>query len=115
MIVDHYNDQWWKKINPSEEFTIPSLPNGPRPPYTPNHGGTPTVTVAEFIALKQKVEELKKEFEEMKTLLKRAKIYDEVNNQPDCESDEKLKKLKQIMSILGLDFEEIKSIIKSSN
>lgn len=107
MVVDHYNDKWWREISPST------------PIFTPGHGTIPgvppTVTLAEFLALKQKVEEFKKEFEDMKELLKRAKIYDEVNNQPDCESDEKLAKLEKIVTLMGMDFEEVKKIIKSTN
>jgi hypothetical protein len=55
----------------------------------------------------QEFEALKKEVEEMKQLLKRAKEYDEKNNEPDCEIDEKMKKLKEMAAIVGIDLDDV--------
>ncbi len=96
MIGDHYNQ---------------TLPH--QYPWTQGAGQTPggmgsgsTITFtsspthAEF-------EALKKEVENMKALLIKAKIYDEVNNQKDCEMEEKVKLLKDIAKLVGVDLTEV--------
>ena len=86
MIGDHY-DKW----------------RGPYQPKIIDTGTTYTftgVSQAEF-------EALKKEVEEMKELLKKAKIYDEKNNEPDCEMESKIAFLKKIAEAVGVDLEEV--------
>lgn len=67
---------------------------------------TETITIktgpdqAEFDALKKEVEELKK-------VLKAAKIYDAATGQPDCEEEEKIALLKQIAELVGVDIKEV--------
>lgn len=51
---------------------------------------------------------LKKDVLEMKELLRRAKIYDEKNNQKDCELEEKFKLLKEIAKMVGVELTNIK-------
>ena len=51
--------------------------------------------------------ELKKEVEEMKALLIKAKIYDEKNKEPKCEMEEKVKTLKQIAELMGVSLDEV--------
>lgn len=58
------------------------------------------VTRAEFDAVK-------KEVEEMKEILKRAKLYDEQTGQPHCELEDKIKKLKEIATLMGVDLSEV--------
>lgn len=89
MIEDHYGEKWnedWFK-----NFIKPD---------TPNIIISPTVTREEFDALK-------KEVEEMKALLKRAKIYDEQNNEPDCEVEEKMALLRKVAQAVGIDLDEV--------
>jgi hypothetical protein len=50
---------------------------------------------------------LKKEVEEMKELLKRAVEYDERNNEPHCEIEEKVEVLKKVAELLGVDLDSI--------
>lgn len=52
-------------------------------------------------------EELKKEVLEMKELLKRAKLYDEENGEPDCEIDEKMKFLRKVSESVGIDLDDV--------
>lgn len=59
-----------------------------------------TVTREEFNALKRDIQE-------MKLLLIRAKAYDEANGEPDCEMDEKVKLIKHIAEIVGIDLYEV--------
>lgn len=82
MIGDHFNDKWqhshYQKI-----FTNFS-----------------DVSREEF-------EALKKEVEEMKALLKRAKEYDEKNNEPNCEIEEKMAMLRKFADAVGIDLDDI--------
>lgn len=82
MIGDYYGEKWGQ---PDYKWVFDNINN---------------VTRQEF-------EALKKEVEDMKELLKRAKIYDEKNNEPDCELEEKMKKLREIANIVGVDIDEI--------
>ena len=82
MIGDHFGDKW------------------KQPDYTNLFNNWRNVTRQEFDALK-------KEVEEMKALLKRAKLYDEQNNEPNCELEDKMNKLREIAKLVGLDIDEI--------
>lgn len=52
-------------------------------------------------------DELKKDVEELKELLKQAKLYDEAVGEPDCEVDDKVKLIKEMAEKLGVDLEDI--------
>lgn len=52
-------------------------------------------------------DKLKKEVEDMKELLKRAKLYDEQNGEPDCEMDDKVELLKKFAKALDVSLEDI--------
>lgn len=91
MIGQHYDDMWRQ------------LPFYPKP--QPGGGVSiikvgPEVTRAEF-------DELTRQVTEMKELLKRAKKYDEDNGQPDCEIDDKMERLRQIATIVGINLDEV--------
>lgn len=60
----------------------------------------PAVTKEEFDALKAEVEELKK-------VLKAAKLFDEATGQADCEMDEKVALIKALAETLGVDLEDL--------
>ncbi|WP_127524054.1 hypothetical protein [Mesorhizobium sp. Z1-4] len=90
MIGDHYSDKFRKL----EYQWIP------RDPLHPGARPVDHPTRAEFDALKREVEE-------MKALLIRAKEYDERNGEPDCEMDEKVALLKQVAKIVGVDLSEV--------
>ena len=103
MIGDHYRDTfptrpYWPHIEPH----LPSLPAVPFPTTTPSTltFNLPSITREEFDALKRDVED-------MKELLKRAKAYDEANGEPDCEIDEKMALLKKIAAVVGIDLDEV--------
>lgn len=59
----------------------------------------PSVSRAEFDALKTEVEELKK-------LLAAAKKYDEATGQRECEQAEKIAFLKKLAEFVGIDLSE---------
>lgn len=82
MIGDHFNEKW------------------KQPPYQQIFTNIPDVSRAEF-------EALKKEVEEMKALLKRAKEYDEKNNEPNCEIEEKMAMLRKFADAVGIDLDDV--------
>jgi hypothetical protein len=43
----------------------------------------------------------------MKQLLIKAKIYDEKNNEPNCEIEDKVATLKRIAELMGVDLSEV--------
>lgn len=85
MIMDHYWDKW--KM-PQQPVTTPQ----PLPtiyPYAFPTPPQPIITPAEI--------------EEFKKLLERAREYDKKHGQPDCELEEKRRKLKDLAETLGVD------------
>jgi hypothetical protein len=90
MVGDHFGDKW-------EPFKQP-IPS-PVGPFTVSWP-TPGPTQAEF-------EALKKEVLDMKELLKRAKIYDEKNNEPNCEIEDKMDFLRKVAALVGVDLDDV--------
>ena len=86
MVGDHYRDLWKPQ---------PWYPSGLAQPIQ-----QPVITRAEF-------DELKRQVEEMKELLKRAKKYDEDNGEPDCEIDEKMEILRKVAKLVGVSLEDV--------
>lgn len=83
MIGDHYSEKWrevWPQVTtPTFQFEL-------------------AVTRAEFDALKRDVEECK-------ALLRRAKQYDKDNDEPDCEIEEKMELIRRVAKAVGVDLE----------
>lgn len=55
----------------------------------------------------EEIEALRKEVEELKKLLLAAKKFDEKTGQPDCEMDEKVKLIKSIAKMVGVDMKDV--------
>ena len=103
MVGDHFQDRWRDKLK--------------WPPFVPPTG--PSVqpispSIVDYVSVipsiqisKQEFDDLKKEVELLKGLLKKAKIYDEENNEPECELDSKIQFLKQVAEWVGVDLEEV--------
>lgn len=93
MIGDHYADKW----GPRMPDWFPSEPR-----KKPGATIIPPVNISreEFDALKRDVEEMKK-------LLKRAKEYDERNNEPDCEVEEKMDLLRRVAKLVGVELNDV--------
>ena len=83
MVGDHYRD------------LVPR-----RPWYDP-------VRIIRDSTTEKEIAEIKKELEEVKELLKKAKKYDEDNNEPECEIDEKVELLKRLSDKLDVDLSEV--------
>ncbi len=88
-IVSAISDNWTKRL---QEYH-------PQVPLTPVFP-IPEITRSEF-------EDLKKEFNQLKELLKQAKRFDEATGQPDCEMDQKITFLKQTAAALGLEITDV--------
>jgi len=92
MVADHYDDKF-NKLDLSKNF------NGYLQPAI--------ITSLQSTVSREEFETLKKDVLEMKELLKKAKEYDEKNNEPNCEKEEKIQKLRDIAKIVGIDLDEI--------
>jgi hypothetical protein len=97
MIGDFYEEKW------RHTFPLPQLPNWPPGPYTPITPQTPIIIGVS----KEEFDALKKEVLEMKELLKRAIKYDEDNNQPNCEKEEKIAILKKVAEWVGVSLDDV--------
>lgn len=93
MVSDHYLDKWTDRDPNRVQWPLP---------YHPELGAIPQpqVSVGEFNKLKEEVKELK-------ALLIRAKKYDEDNNEPECELDDKIAKLKKIADLVGISLDDV--------
>ena len=92
MIGDHYRDHW---TDPQRD--------GWHIPYVPP---TQPIVLPSPVS-KEEFDALRKEVLEMKKLLKRAKDYDEKNNEPDCEIDEKMELLRKVAKLVGVDLDDV--------
>lgn len=106
-IGDHYSDKWNQPpyrqiIDIVKTIGIDDYGNEQIPAFPDLVKG---VTRQEF-------DQLKKDVEEMKELLKKAKIYDEVNHEPDCELESKMTKLREIAKLVGIDLDDVIGKIK---
>lgn len=107
MIGDHYGEKWWPKESP---YTIPiqPLPDDlpfPKKPFKQYDWDKIFNRPAEVS--KKEFDALKKEVEELKELLKRAKKYDEANNEPNCEIEDKMKLLRKVAEAVGINLDEV--------
>lgn len=96
MIGDHYRDRWPDQYPWAQPWVLP--PNGGA--VTITWPSTPAVSREEFEALRRDVLE-------MKELLKKAKAYDERNNEPECEVDEKMDVLRRVAKLVGVDLDDV--------
>lgn len=88
-VGDHFQDKW----KPLEPYVNPQS-------TSTSYTFTTAVSKEEFDALK-------KEVLDMKELLRKAKIYDEVNNEPNCEIEEKMEFLRQVAKLVGIDLDDV--------
>lgn len=93
MVGDHYRDMWKYK-----DWSVDNEPS-----VWPGTSQTITVTPIS----RHEFDELKRQIEEMKSLLQRAKKYDEDNNEPDCEVDEKMDLLRKVAKLVGVSLDDV--------
>lgn len=95
MIGDHYGDKYREA-----PFWIPQK-------ESEGSGNWPWVIPMPAPISREEFDALKRDVEEMKALLKRAKSYDERNGEPDCEIDEKMDLLRKLAAVVGVDLEDV--------
>ncbi len=119
MIGGHFQDLWPKKY-PWIPHNPPVWPYVPDPePWTPSpidHQPKklpPPEVPVDWTKVfpvqvpKEDFDKLKEDVEEMKELLRRAKIYDEVNGEPNCEIEDKMEFLKQVAKLVGINLDDV--------
>lgn len=94
MVGDHYTDKW-RPLGPW-------FPVAPLDPW-PAHADPPLITPP--WPTREEFDALKRDVAEMLALMKRAKEYDAANGEPDCEMDEKLKVLRAVAKLVGIDLD----------
>ncbi len=131
-VGDHYNDYWKKKYPriepvipkpfiPDDDWTQPWQPDPntvPKPakPYQPRPNPDRVPNIDELMKklfpkksgpTQEEFDELKREVEQMKELLKKAKEMDQALGTPDCELEQKVALLKLMAAAVGVDLEDI--------
>jgi hypothetical protein len=103
MVMDHYKDKWT-----DNDWIKPTFPTVPYPtsPGTGITGFPPAVINP--AATKEDIDALKKDLEELKSLVKRALKYDEENGEPECETEAKVAIIKSVADALGVEIEGLK-------
>lgn len=97
MVGDHYRE-WFPQRYPGWfPDTEPSQPAS----------GRPIVIQQPSAVSREEFDALKRDVEDMKALLIRAKDYDAKNGEPDCEMDDKVALLKRIADLVGVDLAEV--------
>jgi electron transfer flavoprotein alpha subunit len=98
-ISDDYSKGW--------PWTQPHLPHWPQPganppinPFESLNPPLPAISPEEFQSLKKQVEELRE-------LLEKAKQYDAVHDEPDCESEDKIARAKELGKTFDVDIEGV--------
>lgn len=94
--VSNIGDQWSKTVPGVHPWTQPYIAPDPKPFVWP----TPGVSKAEFDALRNEIQELRK-------LLIAAKAFDAATGQPDCEVEEKTALIKRLAEITGVDLQGV--------
>jgi hypothetical protein len=104
MVGDYYTDKWvtkfptiqdplwWEQFKPEDFRWIPPVNNQDK--------------VLEPVS-RQEFDDLKKDVEECLALLRKAKEYDEKNNEPNCELEEKVALIKKVAELVGVNIEGV--------
>ena len=122
---DRWKDRWPQPGQPQQPYhpwpkdpSPPLVPGGPIKPYEPwdpdlpKQPYSPPSTPKPLPPLPfvppphpsdEEIKELRKELELLKSLLRRAKIYDSENGEPDCEADEKVEVIRKLSELADYD------------
>jgi hypothetical protein len=110
MVMDHYYDKWkdYTIPYPPQPNTVP-MPSGPwnpAPQTPPIPCPWPPYSPLPAIPTQWPVNPITpQDIEEFRKLLDRARKYDKDNNEPDCELEEKRKKVKDLAERLGVEID----------
>ena len=92
--------KWWELEGPPPlpGKPLPLSPLEPLKPFQVRPVRTPT---------QEEFDDLKKEMQELKELIKAAKKFDENTNQKDCEMEEKIALIKKVANAVGVNFDDV--------
>lgn len=99
MVSDYEIDKWRQWASPV------SPPNTTTPIVIQN--GDPKKLEIQIENLNKNFEELRKDFLDFKKLILKAIDYDERNNEPECEVEDKVRLIKEIAGRLNIDVSDI--------
>lgn len=99
MVGDHYGQRIPRDYPWIQPYVFPSPTTNPEP-YRP-------IVIDLNPPTREEFDRLKKDIENLKELLVKAKEYDKANNEPNCEMEEKIKYLKAVAKAVGVDLDEI--------
>ena len=99
-MVSNIGDQWGQQFPQKWPGFVPH-------PFYPNSGGSTTPYVPPLGVSQTDFDALKKEVEELKKLLRAAKDFDAKTGQPHCEMDAKVKLIKEIAKLVGVDLGDV--------
>jgi hypothetical protein len=85
-----YKDDWWPYVKPNDIITIPEAPEMPS-------------FDADSDLIRLQVKAVKEWLKKIDKILIAARDFDEATGQPDCETDEKMAKLKELADAFGVD------------
>lgn len=111
MVGDHYRDiwedkPWYPNVQPYVR-PLPPVDPGILPWRPPAPAPAPFVNPCMPAVSREEFDELKRQVNEMVLLLKRAKMYDEQNNEPHCEMAEKMDLLRKVAKLVGIDLDDV--------
>lgn len=94
--VSAIGDNWKQRLPDLYPTAYPVINDGPtRAEFA--------VQVAKNAELAKEVERLKKELAELKKLFDAAKLFDQATGQPDCETDEKVRVIRDLAKLLNVE------------
>lgn len=85
MVMDHYGQKWGE--------LYPHIVTTPQ---------TQTVVVGPYVT-RDELEALRRDVEDLRGLIIRAKQYDREHNQPDCEVADKVALVRKVAELVGID------------
>lgn len=108
-VADHFYDKWTRPpyVIPAKPYEQPPIPWQPPPPFGPPvivpyvpMPGLPATTSPVTPPTSTKVKGrllTPEEIDELRVILEKAREYDERTGQPDCETEDKIEKLKKLI------------------
>lgn len=103
-ISDNYKDNFHEKYPWIKPWVNPDpYPSEPVIPPTP----APNLVDLDKYATREQIEELRKDLEELKKLIKAAIKYDEATNQPHCEDEQKMDLIRRVAEAVGVDLKDL--------
>lgn len=105
-VVSMIADDWRKRTTEQHPWVVPYIE-----PWVPTKTAPSDIKITllpeQPAATKQDIEDLRKELNELKKLLKAAGEYDAATGQPNCEQEEKIKAFRILAKLLDVDLKDV--------